>query len=159
MESINGFTGEYFFLHNDFNISVIHEGIRYTNAESAYQATKCANILDRFKFARMSGRKAKKHIKKVSLLPDYESKRYERMLEVVRLKFDQHPYLVDKLLETGERELINHSFVDSFWGIDSFTGVGENNLGKILMRLREEFSNKRQGLEPVQVVFKSKQGI
>lgn len=31
-----------------------------------------------------------------------------------------------------------NSFGDTFWGVDARTGKGENHLGKILMKVREE---------------------
>ena len=43
------------------------------------------------------------------------------------------------LIKTGNTELIEGNFWgDTFWGICD--GVGENNLGKILMRVRKELS-------------------
>jgi predicted NAD-dependent protein-ADP-ribosyltransferase YbiA (DUF1768 family) len=45
------------------------------------------------------------------------------------------------LLETGDREIIENSPVDSYWGIGP-DGRGENMVGKILMRLRKELKNE-----------------
>ena len=34
---------------------------------------------------------------------------------------------------------------DIFWGVDKKTGAGENNLGKILMKVREELRQASKG--------------
>ena len=63
------------------------------------------------------------------------------MLNVVRAKFDQHPDLAQKLLETGDEELVEgNTWGDRYWGVCG--GKGKNMLGKILMRVREELRRK-----------------
>ncbi|MAZ56127.1 MAG: swarming motility protein YbiA, partial [Flavobacteriales bacterium] len=41
------------------------------------------------------------------------------------------------LLSTGDRELVEHTTRDSFWG-DGGDGTGANQLGKGLMRIRTQ---------------------
>ena len=61
------------------------------------------------------------------------------MEEIVRAKFVQNPYLMKKLLDTGELLLIEgNTWKDIFWGVDINSGEGKNHLGKILMNVREE---------------------
>jgi len=43
----------------------------------------------------------------------------------------------DLLLETGEKELLENSPVDAYWGVGP-TGDGLNHLGKLWMKLRDE---------------------
>jgi predicted NAD-dependent protein-ADP-ribosyltransferase YbiA (DUF1768 family) len=58
------------------------------------------------------------------------------MEDLLRQKF-QNPYLKNKLLATGNAEIEEtNSWGDVFWGICK--GVGENHLGKILMKIRSE---------------------
>ena len=64
---------------------------------------------------------------------------------VLRLKLDQHPELKSKLLETGEATIIEDCSSrprgsGMFWGAAFKDGqwVGENMLGKLWMKLREE---------------------
>lgn len=59
------------------------------------------------------------------------------MEEVVRAKFSQNPDLARRLVDTCPRELAegNH-WGDTYWG--TVNGQGENHLGKILMKVREE---------------------
>ncbi|KAI0300495.1 hypothetical protein B0F90DRAFT_1629754 [Multifurca ochricompacta] len=59
----------------------------------------------------------------------------EAMDTVLYEKFTQHRDLQEKLLSTGNRELVEDSPDDIFWGIGR-DGQGRNELGKALMRLR-----------------------
>jgi len=59
------------------------------------------------------------------------------MEEICRAKLSQHFYVQKKLLQTEDRDLIENSPRDSFWGWGENKN-GENNLGKIWMKLREE---------------------
>lgn len=58
----------------------------------------------------------------------------------LRLKFQQNPHILEKLLGTGARTIVEHTVNDSYWG-DGGDGSGLNRLGKILMELREEFKH------------------
>lgn len=72
----------------------------------------------------------------MSLRPDWEYIRVDVMTELVRKKFSQEP-LRSQLIATGDAELIEGNWWnDTFWGVCN--GVGENNLGKILMKVRDE---------------------
>ncbi|KAH9830124.1 DUF1768-domain-containing protein [Rhodofomes roseus] len=59
------------------------------------------------------------------------------MEKILEAKFTQHPRLRDTLLGTADSMLIEGSPVDSFWGSGA-DGQGRNELGKALMRLRDE---------------------
>lgn len=51
-------------------------------------------------------------------------------------KFRQYPELAKKLVATGDAELIyGNTCGDTYWGV--FEGEGENNLGKVLMKVRD----------------------
>ena len=52
-------------------------------------------------------------------------------------KYTQHQRLRDLLLGTGDREIVEHTSNDSFWG-DGGDGRGQNVLGKLLMELRDQ---------------------
>ncbi len=74
------------------------------------------------------------------------------MEQVLRAKFAA-PHLREKLLATGDRVLIegNH-WRDTTWGMvrDKTTGEwrGRNELGKLLMKLRDEIRNDPDGVAP-----------
>ena len=61
------------------------------------------------------------------------------MFDLVLEKFKQNPELKQKLLETGNQELIEgNTWNDTFWGVCN--GQGQNWLGKILMLARSELN-------------------
>lgn len=58
------------------------------------------------------------------------------MYDVVKAKFSIK-YLKEMLLATGDEELVEeNAWGDQYWGVCN--GDGQNKLGKILMRAREE---------------------
>ena len=58
------------------------------------------------------------------------------MKRVIKAKFQQHPYLKEKLLALNEYIVEDNTWNDKFWG--RCNGKGENNLGKILIEVRQE---------------------
>ncbi|MFM2377062.1 MAG: Swarming motility protein YbiA [Bacteroidota bacterium] len=75
--------------------------------------------------------------RKIRIRPTWDNVRDNVMLEAVRAKFTQHPDLKALLLSTGNAHIIDHTEQDAYWG-DGGDGKGQNKLGKILMRVREE---------------------
>lgn len=62
------------------------------------------------------------------------------MYEVCKAKFTQNKSCRGNLLKTGNAELIEgNDWGDKIWG--QVNGIGENNLGKILMKIREELKD------------------
>ena len=58
------------------------------------------------------------------------------MLDILRIKFAD-PGLAKLLAETGEQELVEYNpWHDTYWGVCD--GVGQNKLGKLLMKVRGE---------------------
>ena len=133
------FQGEYRFLSNFWEAKVELEGVQYPSVEHAYQAAKTTVDAER-EWIRVSDTPgvAKKRGRKITLRPDWEQVKVKIMEELVRRKF-QDPGLRKMLLETGDAELEEgNRWGDKFWGVDLRTGTGSNNLGKILMKIREE---------------------
>lgn len=64
------------------------------------------------------------------------------MYEGLRAKFTQNEDIRQKLLETGDRKLIEHTDRDKYWG-DGGNGEGLNKLGILLMKLRTELKEKK----------------
>jgi N-glycosidase YbiA len=63
------------------------------------------------------------------------------MKRILRAKAEQHEYVRRKLLATGDRELIEDSWRDDFWGWGP-NRDGKNMLGRIWMEIRAELSDK-----------------
>jgi ribA/ribD-fused uncharacterized protein len=76
--------------------------------------------------------------------PGWSKGRHDRMLRVVRAKFEQHPDLAEILVGTGDATLIEAGTVDNEvnrrWG--EVNGKGRNLLGKILMEIRGGIARK-----------------
>jgi ribA/ribD-fused uncharacterized protein len=91
--------------------------------------------------------KVKQFGKIIKLRRDWNDVKLDIMLWGIREKF-KHNDLKELLLSTGDEELIEGNFWnDTFWGV--CRGEGENNLGKIIMRVRGELrqQNKKPSLE------------
>jgi len=69
------------------------------------------------------------------------------MEELLFLKFGgKEPLLTRALMETGNAELIEgNNWEDIFWGVCN--GTGENNLGKLLMKLRQSLFEEKKRVE------------
>ncbi len=75
----------------------------------------------------------------IELRPDWEVVKLSFMEEIVSAKFEQNHSLKQMLLATGNALLKEgNTWNDVFRGVNNKTGKGENNLGKILMRVREK---------------------
>lgn len=136
---IDKFRGKYFFLSNFYVAPVEYQGLTYQNNEAAFQSAKAKNKKDKEKFIDLLAAEAKKLGRQIELRDDWEDVKIDVMHEVCMAKFTQNLLLKEKLLATGIEELVegnNHG--DTFWGC--VDGKGENHLGKILMKVREELS-------------------
>lgn len=141
---INNFRGEYRFLSNFYETPVSYAGLTYRNAEAAFQAQKTLDKAIRQTFTGMDPSEAKKAGRRVALRPDWERVKDQIMLDVVTAKFNAHPDLAEKLLATGDAELVEgNTWGDRYWGVDARTGEGLNKLGKTLMAVREALKNGR----------------
>lgn len=140
---IDKFTGEYDFLSNRFNCRFTWQGQKYCNAEAAFQSSKCTDTADRKFFSTCSADKAVAKGNTLTPPADWEERRLEIMESVLRAKFEQNPTLMDRLIATADRRLINgNSRHDTYWGVDLYTWQGENRLGKIIMDIRNKYRNE-----------------
>lgn len=132
---INSFIGEYRWLSNfhihDDGYSVEH----YFQAAKAKSANEAAWVLDSDTPAM-----AKKRGRQVNLRENWEKIKTLVMEAFLRDKFKQED-LKEKLIATGDQELVEGNWWnDTYWGVCN--GVGENHLGKLLMKIREEIKNE-----------------
>jgi ribA/ribD-fused uncharacterized protein len=134
---IESFKGYFRFLSNFWLAEVEFEETTYPCVENAYQAAKTLDLETRKLFLGLTPGQAKAKGRSLEIRPDWESIKIPVMTQLVRSKF-QHPILKKQLLDTGDFELIEgNTWGDTFWGVCN--GKGENNLGKILMKIREEY--------------------
>jgi len=119
-------------------------GRYYPSLEHAYQAMKATNKEDMaWVRCAINPREAKKRGNEIVCREDWEDVKLRFMEKLVYLKFTSNPYLCEKLLETKGEELVEGNWwKDTFWGVCN--GVGENNLGKILMKVRDQIIESRE---------------
>lgn len=135
MNEINEFRGDYYFLSNFYEAPVAVYGLTYRNNEAAFQAQK--TFENRKKFTTLNPSEAKKLGRRVELRHDWESIKEDIMYNIVLCKFEQNDDLRQKLINTGDTHLEEgNTWGDKIWG--TVNGEGQNKLGKILMRVREE---------------------
>lgn len=138
-DKILGFFEEFRFLSNFHMVKVKYEGILYPSTEHAYQACKTLDNVLRSEISKLKSPKEARRAgqpKSLKLRPDFDSIKLKVMEDVNRIKF-QNTYLAQRLKETGEAYLEETNYWgDTFWGVCD--GIGENNLGKILMKIRSE---------------------
>lgn len=138
---INCFDGEYAFLSNYYNSPITHDGITYPTNEHFFQAMKTLNIDEKRAIAAAgTPGEAKRMGRSVTLRSDWEIIKSYYMELGLRLKF-QNPDLAAKLIATDDEELIEgNTWGDRIWGV--YNGEGENRLGKLLMKIRDELKTK-----------------
>lgn len=129
--------------------SIISEGKEYRTAEHLFQ---CLRFDDAAAIAEIMGETrpmaakfaAKRNAAKMVVTPASEQD-VMNMERVLRLKLEQHPQLKEALRQTGTRDIIEDSTHQKssrrkFWGaaLENGEWVGDNVMGKLWMKLREE---------------------
>lgn len=139
VNKIDSFQGDYRFLSNFWFVKVKLDGVEYKSVEHAYMAAKTLDNTLRLKIRDFEKPgDVKRFCKTIELRSDWEQVKFGVMLDLVRQKFAKEP-LRSKLLNTGNAELIEgNTWGDVYWGV--CRGKGQNNLGKILMQVRQELS-------------------
>ena len=136
MRVINKFVGPYRWLSNFWPCVVVMDGSTYPSIEAAYQAAKTLDQYHRLRFRCVTAREAKKIAKQLDLRTDWEKVKLAVMTELVRSKFKDRT-LAKHLKATWPALLVEENYWgDRFWGVCH--GVGNNHLGRILMKVREE---------------------
>jgi len=99
-----------------------------TNPEAAQEIRDSGTSQE----ANVAGRSNKK------MRPDWDSIKYEIMYNANYLKFKDNPTLKEKLLNTGDAEIIQQSDQEFYWS-QNFQDppTGRNLLGKILKDIRK----------------------
>lgn len=116
-------------------------GKLYPTAEHAYQAAHFSQrpgLAEQVRMCR-SPKDAQDFANKHSAYddPDWKEKKLTIMEEIIRCKLEQHPYIRETLLVTGNKQLVEMNDKDEFWGWGKDHN-GQNHLGKLWMKLRDE---------------------
>lgn len=139
---------DFYVLSNFSSFSIKWAGLRFDTSEHLYHWLKfstsadgqsakpdiASQIIDApsahaaFKIAEMNRAYRRK---------DWDDVKIDVMRRILRAKADQHEYVSRKLLATGDRELVENSWRDDFWGWGP-NRDGQNMLGKLWMEVRAE---------------------
>lgn len=130
------FRKEFAFLSNFYSSDITYNGEPFPTAEHAYQASKAVSKND-FQLIQSatSPAQAKKLARSISVRPNWNAIKRRVMREILEEKF-AIPHLREKLLQVQEPIIEHNKHGDTYWGVCG--GVGENHLGKILTRIRNE---------------------
>ena len=126
-----------------YPVRVVYKELIFDCVENAYQAAKAKNPNDRMQFVTMTPFEAKAFVEAghMEIRSDWDKVKIHVMTDLVRQKFTHSAELAQLLLKTGSQELIEgNTWGDIFWGVCN--GKGKNHLGKILMQIRQELSQK-----------------
>ena len=146
---IDSFSGKNLFLSNFYPCRIQHEGETFSSTEHAFQAAKSTDPMKRRLIQSCSTPgKAKRMGRKIKpLRGGWDNLKLTVMREILEIKFSDE-LLASMLLATGEEELVEGNWWgDTFWGVCG--EKGENNLGKLLMALRERI---RSSVPPAEVL-------
>jgi N-glycosidase YbiA len=143
---IRKFDKAYKWLSNFAPCTIVLNGITYPSVEHAYMSAKSDDVRWYLKCTddRIKPGTIKKLSRGILLVSNWDSLKIEVMRECLNQKFSQEPYKT-LLIETGDVFIQEGNFWgDTFWGVDLETGEGENNLGKLIMKVREKLKNAPQ---------------
>lgn len=149
-EIIDKFEDEYAFLSNFYNSPFVFEDISYPTNEHFFQAMKTSDIDIRKQIASCSTPgKAKRMGRSVALDLNWERIKMFYMYVGLQQKFFQNKEIREKLLDTGDAYLIEgNTWHDNIWGNCTCNRckkiTGQNKLGKLLMKLRDEIREKER---------------
>ena len=148
IENMNLTTHEYFeniFCLDNFSaFTVVVDGVEYKTAEHAFQSIKFLQTNKEIaEKIRMSSSpfeaRALAHKYKSFRRKDWKDLKYDIMEKILFNKTIQNEYVKEKLLATKDNGIVEDcgSDDDKDWGC-GLDGTGQNNLGKIWMRIREK---------------------
>lgn len=144
---------DFYVLSNFSAFNLMWSGIEFPTSEHAYHWCKFSEpllpadgeqlrdwraLMDAIRFAPSAHeafKMAERH--KDKRRPDWDTVKVDVMRSILRAKVEQHEYVRRKLLATGDRELVEDSWRDDFWGWGP-NRDGQNMLGKLWMEIRAE---------------------
>lgn len=127
------------------NHGFLKDGIYWKTSEHYYQAQKFEDenvrklIIDAPtpKIASNIGRDRQYKIKE-----NWEEIKQNVMYDAVFYKFKANPDILEKLLQTGDEEIVEETVKENYWGCGPLKD-GQNNYGKILVKVREDLRRMR----------------
>lgn len=135
---VTEFKNEYSWLSNFAPVKITLEGLEFPSVEHAYMSAKSDSI-EWKQFCSNPENSAgliKRKSREIELRSDWDNIKLKVMADCLTQKFNTEPFKT-KLLETKNEPLQEGNFWnDKFWGVCLKTNVGENHLGKLIMKIR-----------------------
>ena len=133
-------------LSNFYRMNFKWRGQNFHSVEQAFQHVKAVKhraheIADKVKSAKHAGI-AKIIGKDVKIHPQWDKEKNAIMFDMLQEKVVQCKEFEDRLLQTGDK-IIHEDVPDKYWGIGR-DGRGLNQMGKILMEVRESLHKRAQ---------------
>lgn len=120
------------------------DGLWWPTVEHYFQAQKFEDTSYQEKIRTSSSAKIAAELgrsRKVQIKTNWDAVKRSIMKDAVLKKFQTHDKLKDLLLTTKNLRIVEGSINDYYWGCGQ-DGSGKNELGKILMEVREILNNK-----------------
>jgi ribA/ribD-fused uncharacterized protein len=134
---------EFYVFDNFSSFQVEYDGYTWPTSEHAYHAAGfkgvAEDVVEKIKNTR-SAHDAQKiaYSSRDKQIDNWDATKFDVMKNILRNKIEQHPYVLKKLRQSGDREIVEDSWRDDVWGWGE-SKKGKNMLGKIWMELREEY--------------------
>ena len=148
MINVYGFQGEYRFLSNFWTCEILGPGdLTYRSVEHAYQAWKFEQnvIWDHIRTLTPGAAKRYANKRKTLIRKDWDSIKLQVMENLLRQKFLSGSELSNRLAAIDGDIIEVNNWGDKFWGMVKYVGNdplgrfdGQNQLGKLLMKIRDE---------------------
>ena len=146
MDEVIGFYPREFYPFDNFSsFKVEWNGYLFASVEEAYQAASFMGsdeeLVEKIKKSHSADEAQRiAYANRDKRREDWDDVKISIMEELLRLKIEQNPYVKKKLLQTGDYMIVEDSPKDDFWGWGPNRN-GQNNLGKLWMKLRGELKN------------------
>ena len=146
MDEVIGFYPREFYPFDNFSsFKVEWNGYLFASVEEAYQAASFMGsdeeLVEKIKKSHSADEAQRiAYANRDKRREDWDDVKVSIMEELLRLKIEQNPYVKKKLLQTEDYMIVEDSPKDDFWGWGPNRN-GQNNLGKLWMKLREELKN------------------
>ena len=146
MDEVIGFYPREFYPFDNFSsFKVEWNGYLFSSVEEAYQAASFMGsdeeLVEKIKKSHSADEAQRiAYANRDKRREDWDDVKISIMEELLRLKIEQNSYVKKKLLQTGDYMIVEDSPKDDFWGWGPNRN-GQNNLGKLWMKLRRELKN------------------
>ena len=139
------FKNEHKWLSNFEPCEIELHGNIYQSVESAYQSEKSNNENWKRFCLNNSSRDVKIASKKIKIRKDWNDVKLRIMENLLKQKFSKEPFK-KLLLQTGDENIVEGNYWnDVEWGVDltRSPNIGENHLGRIIMKIRDNLKENK----------------